>query len=243
MTFSFSCKAKAWKGLASLLKTMQEEATFAVDQQGVHINCINGSRVTQIDFTWLHTNLKEFKYDDIIATLVGFSTKSLDDVMRRFDKDAEIALAYTGEGLLQISNEAKHYSLRLIPGDAVEAPRKIKVDLEINIPTSFEKLQEILGDLQFMQEAMTFEVKEGKFSIYSEGDTAKAHLLISNSMVSEIEAYSEYNIPYLQDLVTAMKDVAESVMMHWGTDKPLHLVMQIPEAGELNYYLSPYGVK
>jgi len=237
-SFNFTSKAKAWKGIISLMNTMKEEAMFIVTSAGLEINCINEGRVAMFDLQWPSTSLKEYACDGDIK--VGFSTKLLNEIVKRFDKESEITFTWGGEGMIKLSDGSKHYQMALIAADLMEPAKKVHVELEISAPMTLDMLKKIITDLQFINDAALFEVKDGMFSVSAIGDTARASIPIFNDMTPTFTATAEYNLPYLSDVVSCMEGVAEISQIQFGTAKPLYLKIVIEDLGVMNYFLSPY---
>ncbi len=231
------------KAIISAISTLVEEATFVANTDGITFRGMDPSHVALIDISWPNSAFEKYECDGDIK--FGVRIDELSKLIKRANKKDCIEIRISNDNMLLIKiGKIKEYKIRLIESSAVDTPLpKISYDAKIELTSAaFDK---ILGDVQVVSDYLTLKSSSPKVEFSGKGDSGEVLINIEKQMDEVIDIRSTdtvvgtYSLEYLNPVVKAVGNTADSITCEYSTAKPLRMEFRITNIGRIHFYLAP----
>ena len=241
--FSITAKAAGWKAIISALKNSSEEAQFKVSNNGVQFYGAPQGNPFIVSMIWDKNNLNELTLD--AEKIIGFRTDDFDRILKRFGVDDTITVSQSKEDYISISSGSRSWDLRTIDSSVIKEFKEPNLEYTVSLSINPIELKNILSDVAVFSKTAFFVAENGLVHLKSSGDSgkAKSQVLTNNDTIKIIkDANTEYNLDYINDVMSAVYALSSSVKISFSNQKPILLEFEIIDAGILRYYLAPLVV-
>ena len=254
--FSITAKAAGWKAIISALKNSSEEAQFKVSNDGVQFYGAPQGNPFIVSMIWSKNNLNELTLD--AEKIIGFRTDDIDKIFKRFCTDDVVTISQKEEGYISISSGNRSWDLRVIDSSMVRKFNEPKLPHTVLLSVNPTDLKNILADVAVFSKTAHFvaskkqianngEIKSDEPVVYlnSTDDSGKARSQFTPHTIIEIteDATAEYNLDYINDIVSAVYSLSSSVKISFSNQKPILFEFEIIDAGVLRYYLAGLAIQ
>lgn len=237
----------------SLLKKSMEiisdivlEGTFVFKPDYMELVALNSNNVVMVIFRLLSTNFE--KYDIEENFQISLSLEHFSDVLKRCDDKAKLVLSIDKDvNKLKIISEGKNqkdFELSLIDfrDDNLQKVPTLKFPVKIVSPSSV--FTNSINDLNFLENGVTFKVKEKTFTIEGKTNSMSGKIDMSEDIdiksESEDEMSCKYSIEYLKKFTKADK-IVNTVELSFNNDYPLKIEYKLVDRLLLGFILAPRG--
>ncbi len=230
-----------WKTIVSAVKNLVEEATFAINSDGISFRAMDPSHVGLVDIHLAPNAFEKFECEKENTFCV--MVEDFEKIMRRAGKDDTVEISRSGEDALVIKiRKSKAFELHLIQSEKATTPLpKLTYNANIGILTS--TLNQAIADVSVVANQVTISADPNSVVFSGKGDTGTAKSTFNNpedliNLTCSEAQKSTYSLEYLVNMVGAMKDV-ETTILEFATKLPLRLTLNLEDkAGMVQFYLA-----
>lgn len=240
MNFKIVSPAKGWKALISLIKTMSDDSAFTLTQLGIIFKTRDASGHAGIYFLWPKEKLIEYTFETDSPSLeldIGYKVEDFEKMLNRFEKESTLTIKESEKGRLLISSDKKEYEMSLIDAANVKMMPKLNVEYEAGFDTEPKIFKEVLDDLKIVSDRVFFDIKDGKLIFSGHDENHGGKVAFQGQFSQDVSV--QYNIDYLLTTISSIINYIDKLKIQFGTNKPISVQMNIPELGEIAYFLAP----
>jgi proliferating cell nuclear antigen len=238
--------ARLWKSLLSAISILIEEADFTATPDGVRLRSMDPSHVAMVDFEWQKTAFDE--YSCIEPTKIRVSLVSMLRLLKRVGGDEVLEMLYDDKARkLNLTLKGKMLRKFTMPtlDPTQEEPPNPRISFNSKTKLTTSMLRDIVEDAEAVSDNIHLEVTNDKFTAAatSEFSSATIEMEKGSENLLELEAKepskATYNLYYLSQIAKAGAATADLVTVEFTTNMPIRLAFDVPQQGQLMYYLAP----
>lgn len=231
------------KAIISAISTLVEEATFVATSEGITFRGMDPSHVALIDISWPNSAFEKYECDGDIK--FGVRIDEFSKLVKRAAKNDMIQIGISDSNMLLITIAGnKKYKMRLIESSAADTPLpKISYDAKIVLQSS--RFDKMLGDVQVVSDYLNMSSRDSQAEFSGKGDSGEVAIEFDASMegIEELactqESTGSYSLEYLNPVVKAVGNTADSITCEYSTAKPLRIEFIVSNVGRIHFYLAP----
>lgn len=238
--------ARFWKSLIGTISALLDEGNFNVDADGIRLRSMDPSHVAMVDFALSKDAVEEYSCSTPIKLCINIA--EMLKLLRRVGGNESIELTYDPEkaklDIVLKSNYTRTFSIATLEPTTDEVPApKIAFNAQARITT--DCLKNAIDDAATVSDHIQFEMVEGKLVMRSSGDLGSAVIEVEEASEELLKmAFSEpsqatFSLSYLSDMVKAASSLSDIVTLEFSTNMPIRLNFELPQKGQLQYYLAP----
>lgn len=231
------------KAVISAISTLDEEATFVANSEGITFRGMDPSHVALIDISWPKESFEEYRCDDEIK--FGVRTAELAKLIKRADKKDDLQISITEQNMLLVQmGKKKRYTLRLMESSTQDTPLP-KIAYNSKIVLSTTQFDKILGDVQVVTDYITFKTDGSKIKFSGKGDSGEVEISMdgSDESIEEITSTDQnegtYSLEYLNPIVKAVGNTTGLITCEFSDHKPLRVEFKVSNIVRIHFYLAP----
>ena len=246
MFFAKTAGSQEWKAVAAAIKTLVEEATFEVSNEGLVFRAMDPSHIALVDLNWPNLSFEKFECDK--PTKFTIRVEDFVKLIARCDNKDSVEIAFSEDDALTLrlmNGYKREFKVHLIETTPGTAPLP-KLDLDVKLSMSKSVFEKVLGDISVVaDQVMISSLKEGvSFSGKSDVGAATIQLDKGGADVLDLqvkqEAKASYNIDYLLGISKAVGSASDIVVCEYSSKKPARLEFKLNEQGaRIHYFLAP----
>jgi len=233
-----------FKKSMDIISDLVLEGTFVFKKDYMELVALNSNNVVMVIFRLLSTNFKEYNIKE--EKQISLSLEHLNSVLKSCDDKSELSLQVNDNNKLKIissGKQKKEFELSLIDFTDDNLQKVPNLTFPTKIITSSSNFTSAINDLSFLEEGVSFIIKENKFSM--EGKT--------NSMAGKIDfeentdiqndnndKLCRYSMDYLKKFTKADK-IVNTVELSFNNDYPLKIEYKLVDKLLLGFILAPRG--
>lgn len=236
-----------FKDYVNLLKTVNEELTMHVDEEGISVSGMDPSHVAMIESKIKAGFFEVFEPSEKLITvnLAEFS-KFLD----RIDKDEGAKINYEVDKakltiLTKKGGRRRRFSLPILEPLDEEVPKpKIFFKSEGRILT--RSVNTAIKDADLVSEHVKIQFTKDVMMIEATGDIGSAHNEFEKGadellqLKSEEDSSATFTLSYLKDLLTRLEGLADVVTISLSNDMPVKIEAEPSDPNlEISLFLAP----
>lgn len=221
------------------------EGTFVFKPDYMELVALNSNNVVMVIFRLLSTNFEKYEVEDDMQ--ISLSLEHFSSVLKTCDDKARLILEVKDNKKLSIISEGKNkkeFELSLIDYADENIQKVPSLSFPVKIVASSSNLTTAVNDLGFLEEGVSFNVKDGKFSMEGKTSSMSGKVDMSEDIDVKIEEEKEYScrysMDYLKKFIKAEKMV-NTVEMSFNNDYPLKIEYKIVDKLLLGFILAPRG--
>lgn len=236
--FSITAKAAGLKAIISTLKNSSEEAQFKINNDGVQFFSAPQGNPFMVIMLWEKNNLDELTLD--AEQIIGFRTDDIDKIFKRFTSDDHITISQKEKAHISIKSNNRLWDLRAVSSSMLPDFQVPHIEFDGSFCVDPTELKDTLADVAVFSDTARLVADNGRIHFESSDDSgnARSQLSITNEIIPK-DANTRYNLDYLNDVISAVYLICESVKISFSDKKPILLEFMIKDAGTLRYYLAP----
>jgi len=235
-----------WKAVASAIKTLVEEATFEVSNEGLIFRAMDPSHIALVDLKWPNSAFSRFESDKPFK----FSIRVEDFVklVGRSDTKDSVEISSTEEDALLVrlmNGYKREFKIHLIESTTSTAPLP-KLDLDAKVLMSKSVFEKVLNDISVVADQVTVHALKDKISFSGKSDIGAATVQLdkNGADILELEVKDEckatYNVDYLTNISKAIGSASDTITAEYSSKKPIRLQFKLNEQGaQVHFYLAP----
>lgn len=221
------------------------EGTIVFKPDYMELVALNSNNVVMVVFRLLSTNFE--KYDIKEDIQVSLSLEHLTNVLKSCDDKAKLSLT-VGEGskikIVSSGKNVKEFELSLIDFADDNLQKIPDLKFPIKIVTSSSAFTNAVNDLSFLEEGVTFYVKNKKFQLEGKTNSMAGKIDFNEDIDVKVENdkeyISRYSMDYLKKFIKAEKIVG-TTEISFNNDYPLKVEYKIVDKLLLSFILAPRG--
>ena len=250
MFLAKSASSGEWRAVAAAIKTLVEEATFEVNQDGITFRAMDPSHVALIDLFWPTADFQKFsceKPDRFTVRMEDFSK-----LIRRAEGRDSVEISRAGSESLNVklSNGYKReFELHLIESSQSNTPLP-KLTYDSKFVTTEPAFDRVLSDVSAISNYISIETGKDKVTFSGKGDTGRANVVLEKdetgkgdlvSLSSEKDSKSNYSIEYLMKITKSAGSASDTIDFEYSSKMPLRMDFKLGENsnGYIRFYLAP----
>lgn len=233
-----------WKGLATAISTLMDEATFEASAGGISFRGMDASHIALIDIFWPAAGFENYVCDS--ATKFGIRIDEFTKLLKRAEKKDSVQVSIGDDSMLHVKMVGgynRSYKQRLIESSSSSQPLpKLNFNAKIVMPTAL--LDKTLSDVQVVSEYVNFACKDsGKLELAGRGDSGESVVTIEkgdeNTLIDlKEESKATYSLDYIGKMVKALLEI-EKTVIEYSTKMPIRLEFAKPSGMRIHFYLAP----
>jgi len=238
--------ARFWKSLIGTISALLDEGNFNVDAEGIRLRSMDPSHVAMVDFELSKDAVEEYSCSAPLKLCINIA--EMLKLLRRVGGDESIELTYDpSKARLDIvlkSNYTRTFSIATLEPTTDEVPAP-KIAFNAQARITADCLKNAIDDAATVSDHIQFEMVEGKLVMRSSGDLGSATIEVEETSEELLNmAFSEpsqatFSLSYLSDMVKAASGLSDIVTLEFSTNMPIRLNFELPQKGQLQYYLAP----
>lgn len=238
--------ARLWKNLLSAISALIEEADFNATADGIKLRAMDPSHVAMVDLEWKKTGFDEYQCDK--SSTIRINIESMLKLSKRIKSDETLEINFNEETkeidfILKKKITKKFTMPTLTPaGEEVPTP---KVEFNSTIKVAIGNFKEIMEDAQTVSDHVKLEASVDKLIVKSSSELSRVNIEIEKDSDILLDlnvkenSIATYNLNYLAEMVKAGSLLSETAMIEFSTNMPIKIEFEIPDKGNLIYYLAP----
>lgn len=237
-----------FKDYISLLKTVNEELSLNVDEEGIHVEGMDPSHVAMIDSK---VGAGLFEVFEPSEKVIAVNLTELDRFLDRIGKDEGARITYEADKakltiLAKKGGRSRRFSLSVLEPLEGETPKpKINFRSEARILT--RSVDMAIKDADLVSEHLKILITRDSMRFNAVGDIGSADNEFEKGSDELLELKSEedssaiFTLSYLKDLLAKLKGLAEVVTISLATEMPVKIeaTPAIDPNLEITFYLAP----
>ena len=232
-----------WKSILQAIGEISDEVMFICNPEGITFRGMDSSHVSLLDITFPKSS---FTFFNCHATFFGISVSDFKTIMTSASNDDHVELIIDSPNKMKISiNGNLHikYDLNLIEKSTVNTPIP-KIEATSRILLSSDILTKIMTNIERVSENVTISSTSEKIQFSGSGIIGSAEISLenNNSEVSLIDVTencsSMYSLEYVTKIIKNIGKTSKNVNMAYGSQKPLHMLFEMPSQTIVQYYLA-----
>lgn len=241
-----------FKDWINALKTVNEEHTIEAREDGLHCMAMDPSHVAMIDTKFGFEIFEEYSITPgpLDKELVCLNVSELSKFLSRIGKDERVTLRKdTAKAKFIIettkSGRDRNFKINIMDDFEGEVP-KPKLLFKTKSRITLDGFEEALKDAGLVSEHIVIEVKNDKLRLEGIGDmgnTLMEWTTASDDILElkiEEEAKATFTLSYIDEMVKAMKPLAEVLNVELSTDMPVSIECECNNRYmELKFFLAP----
>jgi proliferating cell nuclear antigen len=232
-----------FKNLIDILKEIEEEVVFVVDENALSSKFPDKAVVCLVDFSIRKEAFETYKVE--AKTSFGLSLENLSSILSKAKKDDRLVLKYENGNedtkkvkIIFDGKLRREFEVPVLDISQQETSEIETNNLEFKVKgiVSTEDLAQALDDIDLVSDYVIFETFENKLKLSCNGDTTNYNLVLELNEFNE-NAKSKYPLEYLKKILKAKKEF-DFVILNFSTDYPLKMEF-LDEAVSINMFLAP----
>lgn len=238
--------ARLFKNLLVAVSALVDETDLNASPEGIRLRSMDPSHVAMVDFELPKTAFEEYSCGE--ARKIRFSISGLLKLLKRIRTDESLEIVYDDSSrklnLILKGKILRKFTMPTLEPSGEEVPTP-KVTFNSRVKLTAESLRDIVEDTQAVSDSVKFETTSNKLivSAASELSNAVIELEKGNEALLEMEvsapSKATYNLNYLAEITKAGASTSEMVEVEFSTNMPIRLGFQMPQHGQLVYFLAP----
>lgn len=237
----------------SLLKKSMEiisdlvlEGTIVFKPDYMELVALNSNNVVMVVFRLLSTNFEKYEVTEDMQ--VSLSLEHLSNVLKSCDDKSKLTLV-VGEGskikIVSSGKTKKEFELSLIDFADDNLQKVPDLKFPIKVVTSSSNLTSAVNDLGFLEEGVSFTLKDKVFSLSGKTSSMAGKVDLTEDIDISVEDNSKeyesrYSMDYLKKFIKADKIVG-TTELSFNEDYPLRIEYKIVDKLLLGFILAPRG--
>ncbi|WP_455364390.1 proliferating cell nuclear antigen (pcna) [[Eubacterium] cellulosolvens] len=238
--------ARLWRGLLSAISPLIDEANFTATSEGLKLRSMDPSHVAMVDFELPTSAFKEYTCTELKK--IRINLESMLKLLKRSKTGETIELVYDEESKkIHMTLQDKIKKVYVIPTlETIEEETptpKVNFNSLIKIPSTVFK--EIIDDTQEVSDNVKLEATSERFTVSASTELSSGRFEIEKGAETLLDiqvkepSTATYNLSYLSDMVKGGGDTSEILSLEFSTNMPLRLKFEMPQSGQIVYYLAP----
>jgi len=232
MKLEMSSKSfETFKGAISLMKTINEELTMNIDDEGIQVRGMDPSHVAMIE-AMIKPGLFEV-FEKPTEKMITVNLAEFYKFLDRIDKDERIRITYDAEKakltiLARMGGRSRRFSLPVLE----------PLDEEVPVPKIFHKsegriltqsVDRAIRDAELVSEFMKIQISQELMKFTATGDMGSADNEFEKGsdellqLKSEEDSNSTFTLSYLKDMFGQLKNLTDVVTLSLSTDMPVKI--------------------
>jgi len=237
---------RLWKNLLGAISTLIEEADFNATPDGIRVRSMDPAHVAMVDFEWQKAAFEEYTCVEPMKIRVSLASMlrllkrvGSDEVLEMFYDDKTRKLNLTLKGKMM----RKFTIPTLDPGQEEVPTPKITFNAKVKLATSI--FRDIIDDVHTVSDNVRLEATPEKLTAAATTELSSAIIELDKASEMLIElavkepSKATFNLNYLSEIAKAGAATADLVTLEFTTNMPIRLTFDIPQQGQLMYYLAP----
>ena len=238
-------KSDLWKIIANTISTLVEEATFNATPEGFSFRAMDPSHVALVDLSLSNALFDKYQCDKEYQLTVR--VEEFTKLIKRASQKDSVSITTDDEYLIiELKNGYKRdFKIHLIESSYSPAPVP-SLSLNTHIKIKEKTLENVLNDINVVADHIIIEAENGKVDFIGKSDSGEAVVTFEKNKEEIIEleikekSRSTYGLQYLINIVKAIGNTSEDIIMEFSDNMPLKLEFNLGEAGsKLTFYLAP----
>ena len=220
------------------------EGTFVFKKDYMELVALNSNNVVMVIFRLLSTNFKE--YDIKEEKQISLSLEHLNSVLKSCDDKSELSLQVNDNTKLKIissGKQKKEFEISLIDFTDDNLQKVPTLTFPTKVITSSSNFTTAINDLSFLEEGVSFIIKENKFSMQGKTNSMAGKIDFEENTDlknDEKDKLCRYSMDYLKKFTKADK-IVNTVELSFNNDYPLKIEYKLVDKLLLGFILAPRG--
>jgi len=222
------------------------EGTFVFKKDYMELVALNSNNVVMVIFRLLSTNFEKYSVEEDFQ--ISLSLEHFSDVLKRCDDKAKLVLAIdSGANKLNILSDGKNkkeFELSLIDFTDENLQKVPTLEFPAKIITASGNFTKTITDLNFLENGVSFDIKNNVFSISGKTPTMSGKIDFTQDIDVKNDAGKDlmcrYSIEYLKKFTKADK-IVNTVELSFSEDYPLKVEYKLVDRLLLGFILAPRG--
>ncbi len=221
------------------------EGTIVFKPDYMELIALNSNNVVMVIFRLLSTNFESYQVKE--DRQISLSLEHLSNVLKSCDEKAKLVITLEDDAnkikITSSGKNKKEFELSLIDFTDDNLQKVPSLDFPVKIVSASNNLTNAVSDLGFLEEGVTFKVKDGKFSMEGKTNSMAGKIDFSTDIdvkAKEGEFLSRYSMDYLKKFIKADK-IVNTVELSFNNDYPLKIEYKIVDKLLLGFILAPRG--
>jgi DNA polymerase III sliding clamp (beta) subunit (PCNA family) len=229
-------KKEIWQNIVDKLIGLQEDVVFVIEKNGIHVRLTDAGHVALADLTTKKKGFSEYSINHEIS--IGVDLKKLQKHIKAH-ATAKTLTVTNDENRLIFTDEHKHVTrMGLLDSSSFPDIKIPEMDFDVELKTSFGDISSMVKiSNDFGVDALIFEIKNSKFTIFMDGETDDARFPICtvDNLTGKRDFQSIYSSEYLG---LFSFDANDEVIVKFAKDKPIYFEYDDDEE-RIVYLLAP----
>lgn len=246
-------KAKTLQDLAKTIAVIVDEATLKLQQDGLHFESMDTSKVALLQIHYPPSAFQE--YICPAESMVSFNVTSLRNLLKRAGKDDKVTLERAADGKLCLTiqehltaeqtGKPKIRRFMLPTLESVAEPKPaINLPFKSKAKVTVKSLLESVEDARLVNDFLYINFDKDKLGFSSHGDLMDADSILETGnpalleLATEAPAKACYSIFYLSEILKAGQALSSIAILELNTDHPVKIDFVMQE-GSVVFILAP----
>src|SRR3990167_188548 len=227
------------KQILGSIKTLVEDATFKIEEEGITFRGMDPSHVALIDVKMSSHSFE--KWNIKTQGLMSVRIEELTKIVKGLDKKESIHLNFDND-LLTVSTKQSKTQLRTIDHSSTDTPLP-KIPYNTTIQISFNDLLKALKQIEVISDYVTFEADNNNFKVSGKGDSGSNERTFERGMEEIVElrvqenSEATYSLSYLLPFLKAIKP--GTITIQYSSKQPVKLTARLDNSSTIEFYLAP----
>lgn len=238
--------AKLFRDLMAAISTLIDEATFNANAEGITLRAMDPSHVAMVNFEWPKTVFEGYTCDQPTKICVNLS--EMLKLLRGAGAGESVEISLDEQtkklNIKLKGNYTRTFSITTLEATGEEAPIP-KITFNAKAKLTAVALKQSMEDASTVSDHVRLEASPDKFVMIATGDvgSAKIELEKESEVLLGLEVKEEskatFSLSYLAEIIKAASTTSDVATLEFSTDMPVKLDFELPQGGQLTYYLAP----
>jgi DNA polymerase III sliding clamp (beta) subunit (PCNA family) len=229
-------KKEIWQNIVDKIIGIQEDVVFVIEKNGIRVRLTDAGHVALADLTIKKKGFSEYSINH--ETKIGVDLKKLQKHIKAH-ATAKTLTVTNDESRLVFTDEHKHVTrMGLLDCRSFPDVKIPEMDFSVELKTSFGDIASMVKvSNDFGVDALIFEIKNSKFTIFMDGETDDARFPICT--VDNLTGKRDFQSIYSSDYLGLFSfDANDEVIVRFGKDIPIYFEHDDDEE-RIIYLLAP----
>lgn len=235
-----------FKNLINSLQVIVEEAVFNLSPDEISFRARNPSQVAVVNCVLPKSTFEDYTCDQ--PTKVCLSLSEISKFLKgtKGNEPLEISVEQNDFITLQVSREyRKVFNLSTLAIEEEEEPSLPSLSFDAKLRIASPCFRQMVEDVAIMSDHIRMKASEDDLTFDGAGDFGNIELTLvkgsENLLNFEVEKVSSasYSAKILMEIVKEASSCSDVVSLEFSTNLPLKLDFELPQQGQLVYFLAP----
>jgi len=228
------------KEAVNIISEIVEEATFSIDEEGLHFRGMDPSHVCLADFRSPNADYEkwEVRQPGNFALRVDEFSK----ILKSLKKKESLSLSFNEDFILNVKSPSMSMNLKTIEISSTDCPLP-KINYNSKVVVSGQELSRILKQIENVSDYVSIQTYNNRVIFSGKGDQGdvKIELEKGDPYLIELDVREESNSTYsLEYLLAFIKHTNKhTITLDFSTKQPIRLNAHLDQVTKIDYYLAP----